>query len=285
MTRSGLFCPGDRPDRLTKAAAVADAVIADLEDAVAPQAKAGARTAVAAWLRERPDLAPRTWVRVNNDHHLEADLDAVTTLGIAGVVLPKAELAAVAEVTARTEVPVFALVETANGLQELPELARHPAVTRLGLGEYDLAAELGTAAPSLTENTGPLAWARAQVVVASAAAGLAPPPAAVSAELDDPTGFRADTLAQQRAGFFGRLCVHPAQVALTHEVLVPTTEEVTHAQDVLRALENTESAKKTGNTGVAVVAGRMVDAAVVRRARRVLALAEAADQLIEEDQQ
>ncbi|WP_326834387.1 aldolase/citrate lyase family protein [Amycolatopsis rhabdoformis] len=266
MTRSWLFCPGDRPDRLPKAAAVADVVVADLEDAVAPAAKAEARAAVAQWLRSRPDLAPRTWVRVNNDRDLGADLDALAGLGTAGVVLPKAELTSVAEVAARTDAAVFALVETARGLQELPDLARHPAVTRLGLGEYDLTTELGADPPRLGVNTGPLGWARAQVVVAAAAAGLAPPPAAVSADLDDPAGFRADTLALQGAGFGGRLCIHPTQVALTHDVLVPTEEEVTHAQDVLRATEH---------TGVAVVAGRMVDAAVVRRARRVLALAAA----------
>ncbi|MFI5613151.1 aldolase/citrate lyase family protein [Amycolatopsis sp. NPDC051903] len=273
MTRSWLFCPGTRPDRLTGAAAAADVVVAELEDAVAPGDKAAARAAVAAWLAGHPDLAPRVWVRINDS----TDLEALAGHGIAGVVLPKAELAGVA---ACGDFPVFALVETAAGVQELPELARHPAVTAVGLGEYDLAAELGVAPPALTGNDGPLAWARAQVVVAAAAAGLAPPPAAVSAELADLAGFRADTLALQRAGFFGRMCVHPKQVALTHEVLVPSAEEVAQAEEALRAAEN---------SGVAVAGGRMVDAAVVRRARRVLAPAgtprTTAEQLIEEDQQ
>lgn len=260
VIRSWLFCPGDRPDRLGKAAAVADVVVTDLEDSVAPQDKGSAREAVAAWLRAAPSLAPRVWVRINNDGHRDADLAAVAGLGIAGVVLPKAEITTVRDVAGR--VPVFALIETANGLWELPDLARIGGVAGLGLGEYDLAAELGAE----VSGDGPLSWARARLVAAAAAAGLAPPPAPVSAELANTAGFRAETAALQRAGFFGRMCIHPAQVTLTHEVMVPAASEIADARAVLQAAED---------TGVAVVAGRMVDAAVVRRARRILALATA----------
>ncbi|SFB49592.1 citrate lyase subunit beta / citryl-CoA lyase [Amycolatopsis marina] len=267
--RSWLFCPGNRPDRLTKAARVADVVVADLEDAVPVLGKADARADIADWLRRNQDTASRVWVRVNNDQrHLDADLDAVEELGIGGIILPKAEPEGVTAVTDRSRRPLFGLVETARGLWQLHELAALPGVHTLTLGEYDLAADLGTASPDTDQ--APLAWARAQVVAGCAAAGLAPPPAPVAATVNDLAEFTASTAALLRNGFFGRMCIHPGQVEVAHEAMRPGDQEVADARAVIRAAEAAESE----GTGVVVLAGRMVDVAVVRRARRVLALAE-----------
>lgn len=264
IPRSLLFCPGDRPERLTKAVTLADAVIADLEDAVLPASKASARAAVAAWLHAYPRQAERVWVRINGEPDLrDADLAALAGLTMAGIVVPKAEPPTLTAVAERVSVPLLALVETATGLWQLPEIARTPRLHTIALGEYDLAADLGAERPDI--DAAPLAWARAQVVAICAATGLAAPPAAVTARLDDPAGFAEQTRALQRHGFFGRMCIHPEQVRLTHEAIRPTPDEVAAAEAVLDAA----AAAERDGSGVVVVDGRLVDHAVVRRARRV----------------
>jgi citrate lyase subunit beta/citryl-CoA lyase len=266
--RSWLFCPGQRTDRLAKAVAIADVAVADLEDAVPLAAKGQARDAVVEWLRANPETAPRVWVRINNDElHREDDLAALAGLPLGGIVVPKAELDVVHEVAGRAGVALLALVETATGLWQLRELAAADRVHSLTLGEYDLAVDLGAASPEVDAE--PLAWARAQVVAAAAAARLAPPPAPVSARLDAPEAFTEDTAALLRRGFFGRMCIHPTQVALTHAAMTPGAQEVAEARRVVRAAEEAERQ----GIGVLVVDGRMVDAPIVLRARRVLELA------------
>jgi citrate lyase beta subunit len=268
--RSWLFCPGDRTDRLAKAAAVADVAVADLEDAVPLASKQAAREAVVAWLRANPETAHRVWVRVNNDElHLDADLAALATLTVGGVVIPKAEADVVQEVAGRVGMPLLALVETATGLWQLRDLAAIERVHTITLGEYDLAADLGATTPDIDPE--PLSWARAQVVAAAAAARIAPPPAPVSARLDAPEWFSEDTAMLLRGGFFGRMCIHPRQVVLTHAAMTPGEREVAEAREIVSAAEEAEQQ----GIGVLVVAGRMVDLPIVLRARRVLQLAAA----------
>ncbi|GAB3397446.1 HpcH/HpaI aldolase/citrate lyase family protein [Amycolatopsis echigonensis] len=261
IPRSWLFCPGERTDRLAKAVAAADVAIADLEDAVAPDRKDAARKAVATALHGDPAAAARTWVRVNHD---PADLAALAGLDFAGIVVPKAEPGIVERVAAATSVPLVALIETAAGLWAARELAAHPRVRTLALGEYDLAVELGTCPPDV--DGAPLAWARARVVAAAAAEGCPPPPAAVSTVLRDEPRFRADTQQLGRFGFFGRMCIHPAQVSTVHEVLRPSDEEVERATKIVQAAEEATDA-------VLVVDGKMIDPPVVAHARRVAHLA------------
>ncbi|MEU6130806.1 aldolase/citrate lyase family protein [Saccharopolyspora sp. NPDC047091] len=270
-TRSWLFCPADRPDRLRKAVDAADAAVADLEDAVHVDGKAAAREQLVAVLREDPARAGRIWVRINNDEHLDADLAALADAPVAGIVVPKAEPEVLRAVSARATVPLLALVETAHGLWRAWESAAVPRVQALTLGEYDLADELGTCSPEVDAE--PLHWARSRVVAAAAAAGLDPPPAPVSAELADPDAYLAGTARLQRFGFFGRMCIHPKQVAQVHAALRPAADEVDRARRVVRAAD---AAEQDGQA-VLVVDGRMIDAPVVRRARRVLELAAAPD--------
>jgi citrate lyase subunit beta/citryl-CoA lyase len=264
--RSYLYVPGDRPDRLEKAVDRAgDAVLADLEDAVAPSRKDLALAEILAWL---PAVPPQVeaWVRVGTLEEVAA-LASVPRLD--GVVLAKATVDRVAQAAALLpeHVALAALVETASGVLELPELARQPGVTQLGLGEADLAAELGIARDELSV-LGPL---RAQLVVASAAAGLNAPTAPVFLDVRDLEGLRASTLALKRTGFGARGALHPDQVAVIEEALTPGAEEVARAREAVAAWD----AAVASGTAVAVDAsGRFVDEATVRPARRVVATAD-----------
>lgn len=267
--RSWLFCPADRPDRLRKAVDAADAAVADLEDAVHVDGKAAARERLVAVLREDPARACRIWVRVNGDEHLAADLAALAGLPVAGIVVPKAGPELLRAVAERVDVPLLALVETADGLWRVRESAAVPQVRALTLGEYDLADDLGACSPEVDAE--PLRWARSRVVAAAAAAGLDPPPAPVSADLTDLDAYATGTARLQRFGFFGRMCIHPKQVVRVHAALRPAADEVDRARKVVLAAD---AAERDGRA-VLVVDGRMIDAPVVRRARRVLDLATA----------
>lgn len=271
--RSYLYVPGDRPDRLEKALTKAgDAVIADLEDAVAPSRKALALEAVCTWLAALPLDGPEVWVRVGAGSRAAEELAAVAdSPRCTGVILAKADLKSVsaASEVLPAHVHVGALVETAGALLELPELARHPRVRQLGIGEADLAAELGIAPDELAV-LGPI---RAQLVIASAAAGINAPTGPVHLDLRDLEGLRASTLALKRAGFGARSAIHPDQVAVIEDVFTPTSVEADRARDAVEAWD----AAVAAGTGVAVdERGKMVDEAVVRLARRVV---ETADRL------
>lgn len=244
-----LFVPGDRPDRFAKAVASgADAVIIDLEDAVAPEDKDSAREHVEAWLAG----GGRALVRINapGTPWFEADAALVTARGVP-VVVPKAETPGV--LAGFRE--VVALVETALGVERAGELAAVPSVTRLAFGSVDLAAELGVA----PEDREPFAYARSRLVVASAAAGIAPPVDGVTTDLRDDSRLAADVRYARRMGFGGKLCVHPRQVAPVRAGFAPTEAEREWARRVL-----------TAGASASVVDGRMVDRPVLERARRIL---------------
>lgn len=271
--RSYLYVPGDRPDRLEKALARAgDALIADLEDAVAPSRKDLALEEVTRWLDGVPEQRPEVWVRIGPGPRAADELAAVGGhAALTGVVLAKADRALVdlADRALPPGLAVAGLLETAGALLELVELARHPRVRHLGLGEADLAAELGIAAGDPTV----LGHVRAQVVIASAAAGIAAPTAPVFLDVRDPDGLRASTEALRRAGFGARSAIHPDQVPVIEEVLTPSAAEVTRSREQVAAWDEAVAA----GTGVALDGqGRMVDEAVVRLARRVV---ETADRL------
>jgi citrate lyase subunit beta/citryl-CoA lyase len=263
--RSYLYVPGDRPDRLEKALSRAgDAVIADLEDAVPVANKAAALDAVLAWLPSVPEET-EAWVRVGVGPRAPEELAALAEVPrLDGVLLAKASVAVVAQARAvlPAAVALAGLVETAAALLELPVLAAQ--VSRLGLGEADLAAELGIA-PDEPAVLGPV---RAQVVVASAAAGIAAPTGPVHLDVRDLDGLRASTVALQRAGFGARSAIHPDQVPVIEDVLTPSPVEVERARAVVAAWD-------ASGGGVAVDdRGRMVDEAVVRLSRRVVATAD-----------
>ncbi|WP_084743006.1 HpcH/HpaI aldolase/citrate lyase family protein [Amycolatopsis australiensis] len=243
-----LFVPGDRPDRFGKAvAAGADVVILDLEDAVAPADKDTARAEVAAWLAENHAM-----VRINapGTPWFDADAALVAARGVP-VLVPKAETPGV--LTAFRE--VVALVETARGVESAGELAAAPSVTRLAFGSVDLAAELGVA----PEDPEPFAYARSRLVIASAAAGLAPPVDGVTTDLRDDERLAADVRYARRMGFGGKLCVHPRQIEPVRAGFAPTEAELAWATKVL-----------TAGASASAVDGQLVDRPVLARARRIL---------------
>lgn len=275
MSRSYLYVPGDRGDRLAKAATRgADALLLDLEDAVAPSAKALARETVTTFLAEDPPAA-RYWVRVNGDDELVADVEAVAALPIAGICLPKATLDAVAQVDALlanggapNELRIVALIESAAGILESAQIAQAERVSHLAIGEADLAAELGVKEGIVEEALLPL---RMQLVVASAAAGLDPPTGPVSTQWQDLDALRSGTERLAAMGFGSRAAIHPAQIPVINEVFTPNAAELATAQDLVTRYE----AAKASGEGVLVAGdGSMVDEAVVRAARRVIDNAE-----------
>lgn len=269
--RSYLYVPGDRPDMLAKAPTRgADALIADLEDGVAASAKADARREVAAWLGS-VDPGCEVWVRVNSSYdELGADLEAVgTAASLTGVVLPKATGRAVASLPGRLRqgLRVIPLVETAAGLVEVGAIAASPLVQRIGLGEADLVADLGMRPSPDGRELAPI---RTQVVVASAAAGLDSPVGPVETDIGDLEGLAESTAALERMGFGARSAIHPSQVSVINRVLTPDPEQVERARKLV------ESARRAAERGEGVFVdedGRMVDEAVLRSARRLLARA------------
>jgi citrate lyase subunit beta / citryl-CoA lyase len=213
---TGLYVPGDRPDRFAKAVATgADLVVLDLEDAVAPARKAFARDAVAAWLAEA-GVDCVVQVRVN-----AGDADDLAALrGLTGfeVRLPKVESGADVDrvAAALPGVAVTALLESAFGVEHAAELAAHPAVTRLGLGESDLASELGTRTDLVLDH------ARVRLLYAARAAGLPAPMLSVYPAIRDLAGLRADTERGRSLGWVGRVAVHPAQLPVIAAVFAPS---------------------------------------------------------------
>jgi citrate lyase subunit beta/citryl-CoA lyase len=277
MVRSYLYVPGNAADKLAKAAGRgADALIVDLEDAVPLSMKDDARAAVVAWLRAAPPPLP-VWVRVNQGAARDDDLRALAGLpGLAGVVLSKTldsadvdAAAAVLEAAGDPRTPLMPLLETAAAVLDAREIARQPRVHQLQIGEVDLTGELGI---TPGDDEVELVGIRTQVVLASVAAGIAPPVGSVSRITADPAALAVSTRRLRRLGFFGRACIHPAQIPVVHAVFTPTAGEVERARAVIALLDR---AKAHGSGVVLDAEGRMVDAAVLHAARRTLALAEA----------
>jgi (S)-citramalyl-CoA lyase len=267
--RSWLFTPATRPDRFARAGeAGADVLIIDLEDAVAPGDKDRARAAALAHLDAGRGTAPIQALRVNG-LRTRAGLDDLRLLlesraGPDAVILPKVETpdeprlvdAWLAEAGSRAA--LVALIESARGLEAAPGIARStPRLSALMFGAADLAADLG--APAAWE---PLLYARSRVVAAAAAAGIG----AIDAphfDLKDQAGLEAELRAAVALGFAAKAAIHPGQVAAINAALTPSAAAVAEAREILAQNE----------AGVGVVGGRMVDEAVARRARRILAAA------------
>ena len=266
MSRTTLYVPGDRPDRFDKALkSGADAVICDLEDAVAEAAKTTAREAVGQWLRANPG-AP-AWVRINNRPDLvDEDAELVRSLvsdgvGFAGVVVPKADAAACS--TDFGGCPVTALIESAVGVAQIYEIAAVPEVVRLALGEADLAADMGMEPSPDALEMWPI---RTRVVVASVGEGLEAPCGPVFTNLDDHAGLAATSESLRRHGFGGRSVIHPKQVAAVNAAFTPSDDEIARAEGLVAAFEEAT----TDGRVVAVLDGEFIDAAVMRWARSVL---------------
>jgi len=257
-----LFLPADRIDRFDKAvASTADAVILDLEDAVSPSARAGARDGLRA-LASRIATAPVPVIlRINavgtSDH--ADDLAIARDLPLAGIMLAKAESADdVANVASACGREIVSLIETARGLAAARAIATRSA--RLAFGSLDFAVDLGC-----SHDRDMLAPARTELVMASRLAGIAAPLDGVTTAIDDAALIEDDARYASRMGFGGKLLIHPAQIAPAAAGLSPDASEVAWARRIIAA-----AVESAAGSGALSVAGTMVDAPVFRRAERII---------------
>jgi citrate lyase subunit beta/citryl-CoA lyase len=258
-----LFCPGDRPERFLKAQAVADVVALDLEDAVAPDAKALARRAIAA-----SGLDPeRTLVRINppdSPEHAD-DLAMVRESPYQLVMLPKAEKRA--QVEAIGDLGVIALCETAAGVLAVTEIAQAANAVGLMWGAEDLLASLGGFRSRLVDNSyvDVARTARTMTLLAARANGLQAIDA-VYLDHQDSTGLALECELALADGFSHKACIHPSQVDWVRRAYLPSRAQLEWARAMLTA-----AAEHAG--GVLSFRGRMIDEPLLRQARTLLARA------------
>ncbi|MFI0236725.1 HpcH/HpaI aldolase/citrate lyase family protein [Streptomyces sp. NPDC016845] len=264
-----LYVPGDRPDVVAKALrSRADVILVDLEDAVAPDRKAYALDATAELLTGRPPLPVHVRVNALDGPLAEREVRRLAPLpGLGALRLPKVHdretLTKVANWADAAAPPLYALLESALGVEHAYDIASHPAVHGVALGEADLRADLGVA------DARGLAWVRGRAVVAARAAHLPPPPQSVYPDVRDAEGLARSCAEGRALGFFGRTAIHPRQLPVIEEAFRPTSAEVAAAQEIVQAASTDAGA-------LALPDGRFVDAAVVAGAERVLSLAERA---------
>ena len=261
-----LFCPGDRPDRFSKAAASADMAVLDLEDGCAPAEKDRARDAVAAHLSEHG--GSRYGVRINlpTTERGRADAKAVAKAGARVLVVPKtesvAELDSIAEITG---CELIATIETARGVLGVEAIAAHPAVNALSWGPYDISADMGMRA--VRDNNGallpPLLHARDRLIYAAAAAKK-PAFDTVTTELKNSTVIENDAAQGALLGFRGKFAIHPSQIEPIRRAYRPTPAQVERSQRLLDAVDG---------RGVFLFEGEMIDEPMIRRARAIIASA------------
>lgn len=267
QARTFLFVPGNRPERFEKALrSGADAVVLDLEDSVPSGEKALAREAISqAWAGLQAIGVPLV-VRINaTDQSLgKEDLHWLSRIKApAGVMVPKADSAATLDGVRKVlpKTPILPLIETAAGYANLCAIAGDGGVLRLVVGHIDFLADTGL---QCSEDEPELAPLRFAVAMATRTHQLAPAVDGVTVGITDDERLRQDTRRALRFGFGGKLCIHPRQIGVVHEVLAPTAEDVAWAQRVVEADE--------ASGGAAIqIDGRMVDLPVVLQARRLLA--------------
>jgi len=254
-----LFVPGDRPDLFAKAAASgADAIIIDLEDAIAPQSKESARKAAC-----RHDISSVPVIlRINGAGtawHAD-DLAALSAADIAAVMLPKAEtsesIAAMSRALGRP-LPVIALIESAKGLGSLVQVLTAPHIAAIAFGSLDYSVDL-----DCSPDWDSLVAARSEIVLRSRLAGLPGPLDGVTTNLTDQEITEQDAARARRLGFRGKLAIHPRQIGPILTAMSPTPDEIAWAKKVLTSVND---------SALVAVDGDMVDAPVIARARRILA--------------
>lgn len=266
--RSYLFVPGNRPERFAKAfASGADAVIVDLEDAVAPAQKAEARAALASWCARQQSHRAQLIVRINDDASawFEGDISLLRVLGSCTVMLPKAESARQVERVAAAlppEAGVIALIESASGLLEVDAIAKTHRVQRLAFGTIDYALDLG-----LNGDPRGLLYPASRIALASRVAALPAPVAGVTPAVHDDVALRSDFGLAMACGFGAKMCIHPSQVDTVHAMLAPSQGDIEWARRVIAAAES--------GTGAVQVDGKMVDRPVLLKASAILGQAPA----------
>jgi len=281
--RSFLFAPGNHPRKVEKVFdAGSDAVILDLEDAVANVEKVATRDVIVEALqRPRRNLG---YVRVNSfeTEFCFGDIDAIVGPGLDGIVLPMvenpAQLIAVDWMVANLErarglevgaIDIMPILETGKGIAALPDIAGCGSrVKRMAFGAGDYTYDMNM---DWTLDEVNLDDARSRMVLASRAADLEPPVDTVWIHIKDLDGIRASSERAKQMGFQGKMCIYPLQVAIVNEVYSPTAAEIEHAEKVVAAFDEAE---KAGSSSIQLD-GYFIDYPIVYKAQRILDAARA----------
>ena len=267
-----LFVPADRPERYSKAYERSDAVIIDLEDAVAPNDRSSARTALAEHLaRMDKPTTERTIVRVNPvaDPDFSEDAGLLTNTVLRFVMVPKVE--SIGDISqaasALPGVKLIALCESASGVIEAPQIAKHPSVAALMWGAEDLMVSTGGSASRFADGTyrDVPRFARAQVLLAAAAAGKASIDT-IHTDLSPTDQFIAEAEDAVATGWTAKACIHPAQVQVIRDAYTPTEAESEYAHALLAEVKR--------QRGVFQFRGTMVDGPLIAHAQNVVNRAE-----------
>ena len=268
--KTWLFVPATRIDRIDKAfASGADAVIVDLEDAVAKQDKAEARDALKNYYddqNEKQTYEP-IWLRINQAGSEEFFKDIVLCQkmpNLAGVLLAKAEKAEdINSVHQVTSLPVIALIESAIGLYQIDSMAKVVGLAAFSYGFLDLCNDLqvqvGTPSAEIVANQ-----IRYQLILTSKVHQLSPPIDTIYPDFNDEVGLGDRVQLWSQMGMAGMLCIHPKQVEIVQKVLQPTDKELSFARRVVEEYERNGQA-------VFTIDGEMVDAPVIERSCQLLA--------------
>ncbi len=285
MIRSLLFIPGNNPAMLQNADIHgADALILDLEDAVAIKEKDSARRLVRRAIRELGFGGAPLIIRVNpaGSPYLEEDLAAIVPLS-PGYLMPtkvsgaddmRALSARMAAIEAESgleagSVGLIPLIETALGVENAFQIAGSgPRIKGLFLGAEDLTSDLGAARSKGGQE---IFYARSRMVMAAKACGI-PVYDTPFTDVNDDEGLEADAAFAKSLGFDGKAAISPRHVAAINQVFSPKLEEIAYAREVMAAIREGEAA----GLGAVSLRGKMIDKPIVDRARRLL---EAAEQL------
>ncbi len=282
--RTALFVPGNRPDRVDKAVnAGADAVIVDLEDAVALSEKAETRPIVREKVMAHRDK--RMIVRVNglDSGFLREDLAEIIVEGLLCIIVPKVDnkehIREIHELLLDVEkdkgmepgaIAIIPLIESARAVENIfpivSETTDPPRIFTVAFGAADYTLDMGI---DITREGAELFYARSRIPIACRAARIAPPlDTPFLIDLKDLDALKADARRAKALGFQGKLCIHPNQIHPCHEVFSPTRSEITYAERVIRAFDKAEA------EGLAALQldGNFIDYPVVERARRVINL-------------
>ncbi len=281
LLRSVLFAPGNHARRVEKCFdAGADAIVLDLEDAVAIAEKVATRDVVVAALQSRPPRSCLGYVRVNaiDTPYCYGDIDAVVREGVDGIMLPKVESAAhlfaadwmISNLEKERglepgAIDLLPIVETGVGVSRVGEIAAAGTrVKRLCFGAGDYTGDMNMV---WTAGENELLDARARIVLASRAAGIEQPVDSVFIDLDDPDSFEASAQRALSMGFQGKLCIHPKQVEPSNRTFTPSDEQVAKAEKYIKAFR---AAEAEGSASIQVD-GYFVDYPIVERSERLLA--------------
>ncbi|HLR12881.1 MAG TPA: CoA ester lyase [Burkholderiaceae bacterium] len=258
--RSYLFVPGNRPERFDKACnSGADAVILDLEDAVAPDEKVQARAHIRQWLTD----GGKAYVRLNAAHtsYFADDCRLLSVQGLQGIMLPEAQsVVAVRSLAAKMPagLALILLIENAQGMYRAAELAQIEGVSRLAFGSVDYKLDC-----QIPDESG-LIMARQTLVLASAVGRLSPPIESVTINLDDTAVLEQEAEQARQFGFGAKLCIHPRQVETVNRVFSPSEADIERAQRILAAVEQSE------NLNAARLDGHLLEKPIIEWARRIL---------------